>query len=415
MPDPAAPTLAGAGVRALVLPQLFVAGANGRWLPSLVEPGSDRGAADGLSASFRLRAGAKWSSGVAVGVEDLRRSADARFVAGVDGPDGAGRVTVRFVRPLPGWRRLWSGVGSVSAPAPGVWGGPFVVAEMTPGLETVLRRNDSWWGAPQPYLDEVRLVLVPDVVMQRQLFERGELDVVAPLATSNRSGQFGGDAVVGRPSRPSGPSGPSGWDVRLVLNGARLDEGARRALAGAVDRRLFVDSLLAGEASVLDGWAGPEDGTWRSVGVGDVGALGGLQGKTVVLTGEIEEPITPWLQRAVQRAVSGAGGTVELRNAEADRVEGWVAAGDYDAAVVVAYEGPNVCWVCRWPGAEAESADAGDVAAAAALEGRLRDSAVVLPLWRPAPFVAARPGIEGPSANGFGLTAAWNAWEWHRP
>src|SRR5688572_30636336 len=35
-PDPGAPTLAGAGVRALVLPQLFVAQANGRWVGSLV-------------------------------------------------------------------------------------------------------------------------------------------------------------------------------------------------------------------------------------------------------------------------------------------------------------------------------------------------------------------------------------------
>src|SRR5205823_4152990 len=75
-PDVSAPTLGGAAVRALVLPQLFVARPDGRWTPSLVAPGSDHLAADKRSASFRLRAGATWSDGTPITAEDLRRSAD---------------------------------------------------------------------------------------------------------------------------------------------------------------------------------------------------------------------------------------------------------------------------------------------------------------------------------------------------
>src|SRR5581483_5882894 len=61
-PDPAAPTLAGAAVRALVLPQLFVAGVDGRWRSALVDPGSDHVAPDLRSATFKLRPRAVWSN-----------------------------------------------------------------------------------------------------------------------------------------------------------------------------------------------------------------------------------------------------------------------------------------------------------------------------------------------------------------
>src|SRR5581483_2017093 len=98
---------------------------------------------------------------------DLDRTADHRFVATVRaGPDGT--ITVQFHQAIPGWRRLWSGIDSIGAPRPNVWGGPFVLASMTPGLETVLRPNPHWTGGG-PFLDELHLVVVPDADMQRRL------------------------------------------------------------------------------------------------------------------------------------------------------------------------------------------------------------------------------------------------------
>jgi len=406
-PHPDGKTLAGAAVRALVLPQLFVAGPKGDWEPSLVQPGSDRLAADKRSASFVLRPGARWTNGAPIGADDLRRSADARFVAGVDGPDPTGRITVRFTQPLAGWQRLWSGVDEVTAPGPGVWGGPFTVASVTPGRETVLKRNDSWWGAPAPYLDEVRLELVPDPVTQRQLFQRGQVDVVSPLAYTVRSQQYG-DAGH------SGAAGASGWDVRLVLNRDRLDDGTRKAVVATVERSLFVQSLLAGEASVLNGWAGGYDTAWSQV-VASASDAAALNGKTVQVTGENEEPMTALLERSMQKRVQGAGGAFELRNAEADRVEAWLRAGDYAAAVEVAYDGPTPCWSCEWGSVDAAlaaAADGGDAGAVTQLEAKLRDADLVLPLWRPTPFVAVSSDVHGVVANGYALSPAWNAWEW---
>ena len=418
-PDPTAPTLGGAAVRALVLPQLFAARPDGRWAPMLVAPGSDRTADDRTSATLRFRPGSAWSDGTPVTADDLRRSADGRFVAGVDGPATDGTLTIRFTQPLPGWRRLWSGADSIAPPAPGVWGGPFVVSATTPGLETVLARNPGWRG-PGPFLDEVRLVLVPDATTQRQLLTGGQLDVIAPPAATVRT-----DELRAVPGATVAVAQRSGWWVGLLLNGDRLDDARRAALVASVPRDQFVDTLLQGEGVRLDGFASPEDAAWTAPAPTDTAAL---KSTTVDLVGTSEEPMTWLLHRAMQKAARAAGGTLELRQAEDDRVEGWLRERSYAAAIVPEYDAPVVCWTCRWgtvDAALAARADAGDAAAAVTLEGVLRDRMLVRPLWRSFTAVAWRdagptpptPGagrLGGVAANGYGLSAAWNAWLWWR-
>jgi hypothetical protein len=413
-PNPAAATLGGAAVRALVLPQLFVAGPDGRWTPSLVAPDSDRAAADARSATFRLRDGAVWTDGSPIGADDLRRSADARFVAGVDGPGPDGTITVRFTQALPGWRRLWSGTDAVPAPRPGLWGGPFVLGQYVPGLEAVVKANDRWAGG-RPYLDEVRLVLVPDPVTARQLLARGELDVVMPPAATVRTRQLEAIRGVSVDTNARG-----GWWVGLLFKADGLTRERRAALVASVDRAAFVGTLLQREASVLNGLgAGAADGgegagVWAPVKAGTPSALRGV---TVDLVGQLEEPMTDTLQRSMQKRAHPAGARLELRNAEADRVEGWLAEGSYQAAVVMQFDGPDPCWTCRWAGVDealARGADAGDSAAQRSLETRLRDESLVLPLWHPTTVVAWRDGLNGPRANGFALSGAWNAADWWR-
>ena len=408
-PDPAAPTLGGAAVRALVLPQLFVAAPDGTWLPSLVQPGSDVSAPDNRSARFQLRPGARWSNGDLITAADLQRSADHRFVADVvgPGPDGAGIITVYFTEPLPAWRRLWSGVDSVSAPGPGVWGGPFVVAGSTPGQATVLHRNDAWWGAPAPYLDEIRLTLVPDPITARQLLARGDLDIVMPPAANVRTTQL--DAV---PGVTVDGTNRGGWWVGLFMPTNKLNRTERQALAYSFDRKRFVSVLLAGEALPLNGFAGPEDAVFAS----DLKATPPWKaGSTVTVVGENEEPTTSLIERVIQQRATEGKATVELRNADAGLVERWLADGTYDAFVAMAFDSPDPCFTCRWADVDpalAQAADAGDRQAAVALETKVRDDALVLPLWRMRTVVAYRTGLHGVRVNGYGLDAAWNAWEW---
>ncbi len=408
-PDLGAPHVGGAALRALVYPQLFVAGPDGEWRASLVEPGTDMTARDAASATFRIREDAVWSDGTPVTGRDLQASADDRFVAAVEVDENdPRRVVVRFTQPYPGWRRLWSFRDTVTPPREGLWGGPFQLTSFTDGLEAVLRPNDRWWGSG-PFLSELRLVLVPNSVIAQGLLERGELDVVMPPAATVRTDQLEAIEGVDVQRRVR-----SGWWTALHLNPARLDHAEREALAATVDRRKFVGTLLKGEASVLDGLASPEDDTWAGVESDDVSGLP-PSSEEVDLVGMLEEPMRPVLQRAMQRRAHPTGARLELRNAEIERVTLWLAAGEYDAAISLEVDPPEVCWTCRFAGvdeATARDADAGNQAAVAALEGRLRDEYLLLPLWRHAVVVAWRPPLRGPAANGYALSAAWNASTW---
>jgi hypothetical protein len=285
-----------------------------------------------------------------------------------------------------------------------------MLTAFTDGLEAVLQPNEQWWGRG-PFLDEVRLVLVPNAVIARMLLARGELDVVMPPAATVRTDQLEAiDGVeVARRAR-------SGWWTGLHLNPDRLDGAARQAMVATIDRGMFVATLLKDEAVVLHGLASPEDATWAPVGPGDPAGLPPAS-DAVDLVGMIEEPMTPLLQRSMQRQARPAAARLELRNAEVERVTLWLAAGDYDAAISLDVDPPHVCWTCRFAAVDeqlAREADAGDVEAAVALESRLRDENLFLPLWRHHAVVAWRAGsgLRGPAANGYGLSAAWNAADW---
>ena len=298
-PNPDDQTLGGAAVRQLVLPQLFKTDADGRWLPSLVAPGSDREAADHASASFAFRSAAVWSDGAPITADDLRRTADARFVAGIDGPAPDGRITVHFTAPLANWKRLWSFTDSIAAPSGGVWGGPFVVASVTPGLETVLARNDHWYGDHLAFLDEVHLVLVPDSVMQRQLLDTKQVDVVMPMAATARTPGLKRLVGVRVDATALG-----GWYDAIIANPEKVNEGARRSLLASFDRAAFVKTLFVDEVLPLNGLAGPGDMTWTDAGVGDVS---GLKGTTVQLSVMNEAPMVGLVHRSMQKRARGGG------------------------------------------------------------------------------------------------------------
>jgi ABC-type transport system substrate-binding protein len=404
-PDVAAASLGGAAVRALVRPQLFVAQPDGTWLPSLVAPKSERLASDRRSASFRFRRGASWSDGTPITADDLRRVPEPNVVA-VDGPAPDGRITVRFNQPLPGWHRLWSVTSSVTPPRPDLWGGPFVVASHTRGLEAVLHRNDRWYGGPGPYLDEVRLVLVPDAITARQLLDRGELDVVMPPTSTVRAEQLRALANVSVAT-----SARTGWWLGMRTNAEKLTPEARSSLFRFVDREAFVETLLFEEAEVLDGFLGEDDTTWATLPQAKADA------SSIDLVGASEEPMTAVLAKAMQRGAQAQGADLALRSARADQVEQWVASGLYDAEVATNLDGPELCWSCRWASVDAglaAAADGGDARAARRLEIRLRDEGLLLPLWRPTAVVAWRDGLEGVRVNGYAASAAWNAHEWWR-
>ena len=418
-PDPTLGTNAGRAVRSLIYPSLFEVHPDGTWAPSLVEPGSVTDGTDGHSVTFRFRDGAVWSDGRAITVGDLERTANDRIVASIEGPAADGAIRVTFTRPVAGWQRLWSGDDAISPPGAEVFGGPFVLASRTEGLEAVLEPNDRWWGAG-PFIERLRLVVVPDQTTLGELFDRGELDVIMPLPATEL------DEALDEIDGVSDQSAGGGWWYGLVLNPDEMDRDQRRALVASVERLDFVNALLREEAELLDSLAsvtGPlRAGAWTGVDAGDVSALRGQ--REMQLTSMLEVPMGGLLARSMQRRLRDGSIEIELRRAESPIVAGWLAADEFDAALVLDVLDPLPCWTCLvddlYNGspsdgvvAAARAAEAGDAAGVDRVESTLAGDGVLLPIWRPHLRVAWRPPLVGPTANGWARSAAWNAADWY--
>jgi hypothetical protein len=144
----------------------------------------------------------------------------------------------------------------------------------------------------------------------------------------------------------------------------------------------------------------------------------------------VEDPMAFLVGRVLEGQVRARGGTLELQFADATKVEGnWLREGRFDLALVDQVDWPQPCWRCRFGAAAvgrgnpsrvkdfdalATAADAGDPAALAALEARLRGEGVVLPLWRPSAVLASR-GVGGVVANSWSAGPFWGAENWTPP
>jgi ABC-type transport system substrate-binding protein len=399
--DPATSSYGGAATRSLIYPQLFEATPDGAWEASIVVKGSDHTAADARSARFRIRPDARWTDGSRVGVRDLRRTMDPRFVTKIDAPNARGEVVVHFTQRLPGWRRMWSGLDAIAPPKDGVYGGPYKLDHVTNGLETVLVANPRYFAPP--HIREVRFVLVPQGEVAVRLMDRGELDVIAPPAFTDRTKRLESikDAHVlrGRPGR-------GGLTVALVANPARLATPQRQALLSIVDTKRFVDVVLHDEATFE--------------GVSSASVAPTPTSVVPAISEPVESaPVTQFVH-AMQRRGRKTGITFDTRQGEFDQILGSYARSDFDVFVRIQPTLPDRCWICEASTVDATlaaQADAHVKDAAERLEKEMLDAAIVVPLWREVPVVAVRDGLDGVEVNGFDIAGpAGNIaeWRWNR-
>jgi ABC-type transport system substrate-binding protein len=450
--DPRARTLPAAALLGEVLPQLFKVDPAGHPVGSLADDATVKEMPGATGAAFSLRPGARWSDGTPISVEDLRFTLEAVRSSAWPGPrSGYDRLTevagdgpnvaLTFDGPFPGWRRLFSGEDFV-LPAhrlrgknlaaewkagPDLAGGPFRLGPVTPGLEVVLERNDGWWGH-KPKVKVIRVLVVPDVRTMEQLLDRKELDMAWPPATSNRIGRFRALSGV-----EVSVAEPGGRVVSLMANTETLPPERRAAFLRLLDRDRFVSVLLAGEARRATSWAPAPGGatagagTWSSASAAEGAGARLDPDSNATLVAAEEDPMAPLLGRVLESRARVQEAQVELKYAEATKVDGsWLPDGSFDLAVVDEVEWPEPCWRCQFGeasvgrgnvarvrnlGALAAAADRGEPRAAAALEGRLRSDAVLLPLWRPAAVLAAR-GMSGFVANSWATGPFWRAEDW---
>ncbi len=230
---------------------------------------------DGKTYTFTLRKGVKWHDG-----KDFT-SADVKFTllevlaklhpraapvfknlgVEVDTPD-AGTVVVRLQKPyapflsqmtvfdapmLPRHVYEGSNVGTNPANQKPIGTGPFKFAEWKRGASIRLVRNDSYWDAEKPYLQELIFQIIPQATNRVPALQTGEIDELLDFYTPKPEiPRLLADKSLA-PRR--GVNIPALWFLMFNINSPVFSKKeARHALAFAIDRERIVKQVMQGIA-----------------------------------------------------------------------------------------------------------------------------------------------------------------------
>jgi peptide/nickel transport system substrate-binding protein len=264
---------------------------------------------DGLTWTWRLRRGARFSDGHPITAADVLFSFAVAYDSTlhpsiydllspygrrmqVSAPDSYTVVT-RLARPHallvqsvgalrilprhvlePAWRagRFASAYGTGTAPESLVTSGPWRLKQHVPHEKTVLTRNPYWYGVDArgrrlPYLEELVFLVVPDQNTCSLKFEAGELDAIDNVKAEDyrrfERGQARGGYVVHRlgpaltsnflwfnlntVKRPGGRRPVGSPYADPVRHAWFSNRDFRRAVSMAVDRDAIIRSVYFGE------------------------------------------------------------------------------------------------------------------------------------------------------------------------
>lgn len=240
------------------------------------------GSADGLSVTFKLREGATWHDGKPFTSADVAFSALQvwkplqnlgrvvfKDLEAVDTPDATTAV-FRFAKPTP-FQLIRNALPALTSVLPKhvyeqgkiednpannapVGTGPFRFAEHKPGEYYRLTRNETYWGADLPLLDEIVYRVLPDRAAAAGALEAEEIDLAAfsavPLADLDRISKVPGLTVITK--------GYEALTYQLVveINHRRkelADLKVRQAIAHAIDKAFVVKTIFLGYATASTG------------------------------------------------------------------------------------------------------------------------------------------------------------------
>lgn len=287
-------------VRRLALEGLLEADPQGNYVPGLAEtvPTVENGgiSADGLTITYKLKSGLKWSDG------DPVASADVKFtwelimdpaskvnsqtgynkIASIATPDDR-TVIVTFKELYAPALSLFS-IKDAVLPAHALQGkpldgaefnrlpegtGPFRITEWKSADSIIADRNPNFREAGKPALDRIVFKIIPSNEVGSAQIRSGEIDVLWNL-TEAQIPEFEQIPDVALQVTPS--SNIEYLGLNLSMRGMADpsmphpilgDKAVREALAAAIDRTPIVNDLLNGKTEVATspiglGWAAPE-------------------------------------------------------------------------------------------------------------------------------------------------------------
>jgi len=246
---------------------------------------------DGKTISLTLRPDLKFADGSPLGVSDVKWSLDrarakpeggefAFLLASIASVDTAGADTVvlHMAHPDP---VILQGLSTFNAgimpekllmAAPGatveektkafadhpVGSGPFTLQSWKRNSEMVLARNPHYWrkaedGKPLPYLDSVRLVIIPDDATRILKLRAGELDI-AEFVPYSRVGELKADPKLDMVLFPAAQVNYFSLNVRPTFkDGSKnpmADLRVRQALNYATDKDALIQAVSYGTGTL---------------------------------------------------------------------------------------------------------------------------------------------------------------------
>ncbi|WP_264214451.1 ABC transporter substrate-binding protein [Leisingera thetidis] len=124
--------------------------------------------------------------------------------------------------------------------------GPFKVVEFTPGNRYVFARNENYWGAEGPYVDELEFVGIPDNTARINALIAGDINMLLQLdqKATRLIGNSGAGYVVNAPSGAF-------LNLAMMLDRAPTDShDFRMAMKYAIDREGVRDNILKGLGTI---------------------------------------------------------------------------------------------------------------------------------------------------------------------
>ena len=173
---------------------------NGSRIPRLAE--SWQASADGLTYTFKIRSGVKWSDGQPFNAEDVvftlmnfgkyntYLAKLMPLIAEANAPD-ATTFVLRLKQPLTATldlfdkevfpllpKHIYDRTNLVTNPAnrAPVGLGPFKFVSWETGRAITFKRNPNYWEKGKPHVDSVVFALIPDPQQRRNALARGEID-----------------------------------------------------------------------------------------------------------------------------------------------------------------------------------------------------------------------------------------------
>ena len=268
---------------------------DGTVIPAVAE--SWKTSSDGLTYTFKLRSGVKWSDGQSLTADDVkftyslaydpaykafaspRRGDLSKYIKSIDTPDAQTVVltTTQVYAPFLASHGQYGilpkhVLGSMDAKAlntadyntaPTVSNGPFKFVSWQKGQQVTVGRNDSYYGGA-PNLDQWIYKVLPDSVAVTNQLKTGEIDI-GPIDPGQYD-SLTGVQTVGRsefpvptftfyayqldPNKPAGP--------------LFQDKAVRQALLYALDRNSMNQAIYFGHATAADSVEPPTSWAYKA-------------------------------------------------------------------------------------------------------------------------------------------------------